>query len=430
MGFRRYGGDIETKGLGGRARLTWLGFPLGTAFGILGFAAGGFIGLFVGISIGVAILLFANRLSILPQNPIRTARYKHHCKYAIKYYQEGNLDAARESLFRLKMYGEVPDSLREIEKALNASDKADVKFERTKLENDKEADFIFPITFSMLIGIDLAFGGPLHALVGWVFLLPNHTYLYVSSILPLITLFMVRVAKEKLPEKVFFFGAAILIYGGAMYILAGAAQLWRMPVIPFGIITLVMGAVLTREGILILRSQVTLNRTNLKYFLSGFFCFFLASTIYVQPWKLVINMPNVSDVELENLDLSGYQFNLVTFKNVNMKNVDFSGASLIGIDFKDVDLTRASFLSAKVDNSSFDKVNLSKADFSRARVYQTDFESSNLSGSRFSNTTIGRTHIKNSLLCNADFVGNMGSFYGWSGSTVNRSSIPTGGFFW
>jgi len=291
----------------------------------------------------------------------------------------------------------------------------------------KTVKLTFPIIFTFLISIDVLFDAPLLHGVGWVYLLPNHDYLYVFLLLPLTVFFAVRLCKSSFKELLAPGLSSILIIGGISYILGASALLWRMPFIPLGAIPLVMGLILIREGIELFKPDHFGMNGNMVRAVIGSLCIFLLSTIYLQPWKLVLNMPDVADVNFQNIDLRQTYFNQIKFDNVNFDNANFSGASLIGVDFTNVSLQGVNFTGANIEGCKFTSSDLNHADFSGARIYQTRFDDSNLSSSNLAPGFIARTYITNSLLCNAKFNDLKSGVYGWTGSKINSGALPLKG---
>lgn len=286
---------------------------------------------------------------------------------------------------------------------------------------------MFPIVFTCLISIDILFNAPLLHGVGWVYLLPNHNYLYVFLLLPLTVFFAVRLSKSSVKEFLAPGLSSVMVIGGVSYILSAGALLWRMLFIPLGAVPLIMGLILIREGIELFKSDHFKINGKIVGGLIGSLCLFLLSTIYQQPWKLVFNMPKVADVNFQKIDLSQTYFNRVKFDGVNLDKVDFSGASLIGVDFTNVSLQGANFTGANIEGCKFTSSDLNHADFTGARIYQTRFDDSNLSASSLTPGFIGRTYITNSLLCNAKFNDLEGGVYGWAGSKINMGALPLKG---
>lgn len=60
-----------------------------------------------------------DRLFVERKSRIRIKRRKMHIKNALKYINSGRIDKAKESLRRAKLYGELPEELKEIDRRLN-----------------------------------------------------------------------------------------------------------------------------------------------------------------------------------------------------------------------------------------------------------------------------------------------------------------------
>lgn len=282
------------------------------------------------------------------------------------------------------------------------------------------------VVFLILLGFDFYTGSHLLHVVGWVFRLPNHDYLFVLCILPLLVSVVAHLFKHQ--DQVGFVNSAfsaVLIVGGPSYVLAGGAQLWRLPVIPIGLVTVAMGIALIRQGLALTTGKSYKTNKHRMVFALGVCGFIVASTIYLQPWSIVFDMPNVEGKNHENIDLSNTYLNLVSFDEVNLEGADFTGASLVGVDFVNVKLNGVSFRDADIENTIFRESSLVGADFSDARIYQSKFIDSDLRNSILTPSFVGRTYINTSLLCGAMLGDLQTGVYGWQGSTIDEAALRT-----
>lgn len=284
---------------------------------------------------------------------------------------------------------------------------------------------VFPIVFSFLLVIDLMLGGMILHATGWVFGLPNHDYLYAFSIVPIVFLLLHHFGISRLNMSASLVFIAVLGFGGVVYLFAGLAQLWRMPFIPFGLITFAMGIILVSETYSLAIKCTPINIKKIVITCLSLFVFLLISRVHDQPWVLVRHLPNVKDVSLTNTDLSNVNLNLVTFNNVNLDGVNFSRASLVGVKFIDSSLNQANFDKAIIKNSLFTSTSLQQTQIQSDWIYQTTFENVDLRGAIFHPRGIGRTYIKNSKLCGISFNDQMDGIYDWQGSIIDHKSIPT-----
>ena len=111
MGFRRYGGDLENKQLGGHGKLTWPAFTitlLGTYFAIKSASILIFI---ISVLLSLTVLFLGQYIQGSGKNRIRSKRREKHVKEALEYIELNEMEKAKESIRRVKIYGKLPASL-------------------------------------------------------------------------------------------------------------------------------------------------------------------------------------------------------------------------------------------------------------------------------------------------------------------------------
>ncbi len=270
-------------------------------------------------------------------------------------------------------------------------------------------------------------------MVGWVFVLPNHDYLYVFAWTPIVAYLGWHRFGQSWHGRRAQVVAGVFVFASLLYLLAGGAQLYGMWVVPVGVLTLMMSALFLRQGLLVL----TVGESHLAWPLRagllvvGPVLIIVASTIYLQPWSLVAQLPNATQGSYENLDLRGMHFNGVSFTDTNLSGADFSQAEVTGARFNNVILMRAKFDGARLENVSIHHVDLAHADFRGAHLFQSEISASNLRGANFGGAFLGRLHIKGSILCSASFEGITGRVYGWSESVYDvTTTLPDLGDVW
>lgn len=284
--------------------------------------------------------------------------------------------------------------------------------------------------------------------VAGVYRLPNYNYLYSFAWAPIITYVIWHLFGQTWMGSKVRFVAGVLGFSALTYLLAGAAQLYVLWVLPFGLLTIATSFLFFRKARLLLRSVQfdVSNRRSLVELLAGPLLILMISTVYLQPWSLVLKLPDVTNTALQDLDLrgtllfkvsftdtvlsdvdfSGADLNGVKFTNVTMRHVSFAGANLGGVIFENVAMDETNFRGAQLQNSTFKSVSIRNADFQKAWIYQTDFERADLTAANFDDSVVGRTFIQDSKLCGASFQGKDIKVYGWQGSIYDANAKVPG----
>lgn len=113
---------------------------------------------------------------------------------------------------------------------------------------------------------------------------------------------------------------------------------------------------------------------------------------------------DISEFDLSNKDLSGYDFSVITAHSTN-----FSNCKLIGADFGHADLLGANFEGANITKTRFDNANLVEVNLISARgieadFYQASLESANLSNGIFIKAKFIMSRLVSSKLDGADIT--------------------------
>lgn len=271
------------------------------------------------------------------------------------------------------------------------------------------------------------------ATVGWFYGLPNHTYLYVFSWVPIAVYFIWYFGFDHITEMKAQIVASLLLFSAAIYVASGAAQMYRGWIIPVGMFPILIGVWFAWRGYqLILAYPVAVGRPlQVAAMIAGPMVMIMVSTIYVQPWSLVWELPNVKGGSFRDTDFSGLSFNRVKFSGTDLTGANFTGSNLIGIEFNDVNLGGAEFGHANIRSVIFFQSRLQGSSFGDATIYQTKFKRSDLSDANFEVRFVGRSYIENSFVCGSNFqnlqelASFKSGFYGWSGSFYDvRTKFP------
>lgn len=104
-----------------------------------------------------------------------------------------------------------------------------------------------------------------------------------------------------------------------------------------------------------------------------------------------LNDQDLSDYDFEGVDFYNAQFkkailNRAKFKNANLKGANFSQASILGSDFSSANLKGANFTRSKASKTS---ISSKKTKFSKAKIQETKFTKAVLNNADFTNAKAG-----------------------------------------
>lgn len=138
---------------------------------------------------------------------------------------------------------------------------------------------------------------------------------------------------------------------------------------------------------------------------------------------------DLSDANLENLNLDGANLkdaNLTraNLKNAILSNADLTDTNLFYADLTDADLSYANLTDANLFYADFLRSNLTGANLTRANLFYTDFISSNLNSANLKEAIINNTDFTNSDLSYADFSDTSTSEGNFSGTTQTGTIFP------
>lgn len=110
--------------------------------------------------------------------------------------------------------------------------------------------------------------------------------------------------------------------------------------------------------------------------------------------------PDLSDTNLQGLDLSGANFGLVDFSNTNLRD-----ATLLNTYFLGANLSGAKLLRAKCKGAYFSDANLKGADLSEAWLFSADLSRADLTGACLENAHLGAVRAIDTKFNNANLTG-------------------------
>ncbi|TVZ41945.1 pentapeptide repeat protein [Alteromonadaceae bacterium 2753L.S.0a.02] len=287
---------------------------------------------------------------------------------------------------------------------------------------------IWVLCFSAMVAISHLLGNMALLVAAWVLKLPNITYLYVFAWLPLCIYVLYYTYGEKASSLVRLVVCGVFYAAFVAYLVVGVAQLYRAFIIPFGLITLYMAYFFYKSARELDAQEKNSGYKCFLYKTVGTVLLIALSNIYAQPWKLVVQLPNVKNVDLRDQSLAGMEFNSMRFENVNLKGVDFSGTSFSNVKFENVDLSYSIFNRSKLESVKLTNSNLYSAVISKSRLYEAEIINTNMVDALIYKSFVGRVDIKESLICGTKFVELPYSdgVYSWKKSKYNKDTVfPT-----
>lgn len=112
-----------------------------------------------------------------------------------------------------------------------------------------------------------------------------------------------------------------------------------------------------------------------------------------------------TQVNLNNIDLSGVKIEDVSFVGAEMNGAKFEGSELENALFYGVELNAARFRGATIIRCVFAQAKMEDVDFYGARIVDSDFEGAILRTALFARANISGTDFGGALLHDADFEG-------------------------
>lgn len=154
---------------------------------------------------------------------------------------------------------------------------------------------------------------------------------------------------------------------------------------------------------------------------------------------------NLSNLDLQGLDLSGANLqdaNLsnVDFSNSNLRQANLSGANLYLTNFSGSDLSQANFENASAKSANFSAAilkqasfldttatyaNFSDADFSDASIENSNFSDSNLTAATFANASITATKFNYATLDQSNFGTANVSDSSFNSASTTGATLPS-----
>jgi uncharacterized protein YjbI with pentapeptide repeats len=141
-----------------------------------------------------------------------------------------------------------------------------------------------------------------------------------------------------------------------------------------------------------------------------------ANLVRATLWETILGRANLTDANLSNANLKGINFGGAILSKANLKEVDMSSvgfhlpnanliqAQLDGVNFYQARLDKANFSKANLQAANFQKAHLWEANLSEAKLNRADFTDANLSGAYLWKADLSMANLTQVSLQRTNFI--------------------------